>query len=504
MMTPAQPPRGQSLSTKLLFCTVFFVLVAEVVVLIPSIAQYRTDWFAERIEGAYLVGLALDGSQQEMIDEDVAMKLFDTAGILGVTVEKEGVKVLILAPDINPHGPSILHRVDMENESFAERYINPWGALFSTGDSFIRVIGMPRHMPLGKADIIVSQRDLRTDLRIYARNIALLSLVISTLTAALVYWALNRIIVKPVQSLTANITVFEHDPERVEHILTPSGRLDEIGIAETSLADMEKRIHALLGERRRLAALGAGISKISHDLRNILASAQLMSDRLARSDDPQVKKLSPRLISALDRAITLSRDTLLYGKMEPAALRKGKFQLRTLIEEVKDATAAMGVTFEIDCPDDLSIVADRTQLYRSLFNLAANAVDAMQSAAGEDANTNGIEHDIGEITVTAHLNGRELTIDVADNGTGLSEHALAVLFEPFKGSQKAGGSGLGLAIASEIVNAHGGDLSLLKSDAQGATFRITLPQPAEDAAPQSPSTLPVSQTPSRLGSAPPS
>ena len=170
--------------------------------LIPSIAKHRLDWFAERIEGAYLVGLALDGSADEMIAEDVAMQLFDTAGILGVKVEKDGVRRLILAPNINPHGPNFLHRVDLENQPAAEIVFYPWAALFSGGNQYIEVKGTPRHSQWGKAEIIVSQRELRRDLWSYTRRILGLSLVISSFTAGLVFWALNHIIVRPVKDLT--------------------------------------------------------------------------------------------------------------------------------------------------------------------------------------------------------------------------------------------------------------------------------------------------------------
>ena len=280
-------------------------------------------------------------------------------------------------------------------------------------------------------------------------------------------------IVQPVKRLTENITTFDADPESALGILTPSGRTDEIGAAEKSLAAMEKSVRDLLGERRRLAALGAGISKISHDLRNILASAQLMSDRLAKSDDPSVRKLTPRLISALDRAIALSRDTLTFGRMESRVLDKSHFPLHALVEEVFEDTAAMGVAANNNAPENLSVIADRTQLYRALFNIVRNAVDAITDLASADSAAV-----IGEVTIDAHFDKDAVFIIITDTGPGLPDHAKPDLFEPFKGSQKPGGSGLGVAIAAEIARAHGGSLTLQKSDATGASFRIVLPGPA--------------------------
>ena len=465
----------RSLSTKLLLLTIVFVFLAEIVVLIPSVSNQRIGWFEARIEAAYLVSLALEGPRTEMMDENVARQLFSTANILGVTVNQDNIRMLILAPEIDPHGPPRMHSVDLREQMPDTMIGNAWATIFSSGDDLIQVSGAPRFAEEQIVDIIVSQRALRVDLQIYARNILALSLVISSVTAALVYWALNWIIVHPVKRLTRNMMAFEADPDRAERILVPSNRHDEVGIAEKSLAAMERSIHDLLNERRRLAALGAGISKISHDLRNILASAQLMSDRLAKSEDPSVRKLSPRLISALDRAIVLSRDTLAFGRMEARTLSKRPVQLRDLVDEVFDDTAAMGIVAENQVPEDLVIEADRTQLYRSLFNLTRNAVEAMSPAPSTDNGGDGSDAKIGAVAVSVETHDDNLTITVADTGPGLPDHARAELFEPFKGSQKPGGSGLGVAIAAEIIRAHGGELILANSGSTGAKFKIILP-----------------------------
>lgn len=461
----------RSLSTKLLLLTIVFVFVAEFVVLVPSIAKQRRDWFNMRFEEAYLASLALEGPREAAADETLVRRLFNTANILGVTINSDDMRMLILAPEINPHGAPDIMTVDLINENWVDLIANAWGTMLSSGDHLIQATGAPQFAPSQTVDIIVSQEALREDLLSYARNIFLLSLIISTLTAGFVYWALNRIIVWPVKHLTANIMAFDADPENAQGILRPSGRSDEIGAAEESLAAMEKSVRGLLGERRRLAALGAGISKISHDLRNVLASAQLMSDRLAKSDDPSVRKLAPRLISALDRAISLSRDTLTYGRMETQMLEKSPIVLRELVDEVFEDTAAMGITAENNAPEDLTIIADRTQLYRTLFNLVRNAIEAMTDTANDEE-----KEDLGKVSIDVDLDGRDILITIADTGPGLPEHAKEALFEPFKGSQKPGGSGLGVAISAEIARAHGGALTLHKSDEEGATFRLRLPQ----------------------------
>lgn len=436
--------------------------------MIPSVSKQRMDWFNSRIEAAYLVSVALEGPRGRMISEADARMLFETAGIRGVTAKRGDVRALILAPEIDPHGSQKIHRVDMDNMMPTVLIANAWATIFSSGDSLIQVTGSPGDSGGETLDIIVSQADLRSDLRTYARNILALSLVISTLTAMLLFYAFNRMIVRPVKRLTSDMSAFEADPDRAALIHVPSGRIDELGAAERGLAMMQRRINELLRERRRLAALGAGISKISHDLRNILASAQLMSDRLAKSDDPAVRKLSPRLISALDRAIVLSRDTLAFGGMEASKLSKSPTPLRALAEEVLEDVAAMHINAVNDTPEDLMINVDRTHLYRSLLNLARNAVEAMAPDEAENAQSH-------ELRISAARVSEDIYIRVIDSGPGLPEHAREGLFEPFKGSQKPGGSGLGVAISAEIARAHGGRLDLEQSDSRGTVFKITLP-----------------------------
>src|SRR3990167_2155794 len=324
----------RSLSSKLLALTVLFVLFAEIVVLIPSVAKHRIDWLAARLESAYLVGLALDSPGGGVIEPEIAEQLFATANILGVTLEREGARVLIMTPKLTADQAQIMRFVSLNYDMPQQHVVDAWATMFSSGDHSIRVVGKAKYASGGYVDMFVSQAALRADIFEYARNVLLLSLVISSLTAALVYWSLDRILVHPVRRLTMNMTAFESNPEDTSALLDAGKRLDEIGVAERSLASLERRTQSLLKERRRLAALRAGISKISHDLRNILASAQLMSDRLSKSEDPRVRKLSPRLISALNRAIALSRDTLSYARMEPSALKTEVVRLAKLLHDV--------------------------------------------------------------------------------------------------------------------------------------------------------------------------
>lgn len=463
----------RSLSLQLLWLAALFVLLAVILVLIPSVSHRTYAWLGARTEAAYLVSMALEAPGAEILDPQVTSQLFSTADILGVTVLRDGANYLIMAPDLEDRWDWDMYTIDLrERDEFAMAQA-AWSTIFSRGDYLVRVIGEPTFADGETADILVSGATLRSMLASHLLDILFFAFIASSLGAALIYFLLTRMIVRPVRRLTENMAAFQANPDDVANIIKPGSREDEIGMAEQSLATLERRLHELLTQRTRLAALGAGVSKISHDLRNILASAQLMSDRLAKSDDPRVRKLSPRLIQSLDRAITLSRDTLSYARMEPAALNKTRFNLRELAAEVFDDTASMHVRFENTAPETLVVFADRTQLYRTLFNLTRNAVEALSPPEGEEG-ADAPDEPAGRITLSADTSAQGVRIILQDNGPGVSETAREALFEPFKGSLKPGGSGLGVAIAHEIVRAHGGSLRLA-DHGPGARFEITLP-----------------------------
>lgn len=460
---------GRSLSTKLILLTIAFVFLAEMFVLVPSISRQRISWLNARVEAAYLVGLALEGPEFEMIRPEEADRLLATAGILGVMIDRDGANVLVASPAADRDEPPETSVIDLTEGNPAGMIGDAWATVFSSGDGWLRVIGSPIYAPEQRVDIIVSQRAVREDLLRYARNILLLSLIVSSIAGFLLYLALDRMIVRPARRLTRNMTAFQEHPEDPGRLYPASARADEIGIVERGLRDLEERIQDLLSQRRRLAALGAGVSKISHDLRNILASAQLMSDRLANSDDPRVKKLAPRLIQSLDRAIALSRDALAYARMEPSSLSRSQFLLAPLIDEVFEDAASLHVDFSSDVPEDLVVTADRNQLYRAIFNIVRNSVDAVTPHEA----TADIRQ--GRVMIRTEQAAGAVSILIEDNGPGVPAAAIETLFEPFKGSTKPGGAGLGLAIAHEIARAHGGDLRLARSSAQGALFELALP-----------------------------
>src|SRR5437773_10434582 len=261
--------------------------------------------------------------------------------------------------------------------------------------------------------------------------------------------------------ITGSMTLFRQDPEDATRRILPSGRHDEIGRAESELAMRQETVRQALGQRARLAALGTAVTKINHDLRAILATARLVSDGLADSAAPEVRRVAPRLFDAIDRAVALCTRTLDFSREGAPPFAPSRFPLRPLIEEIGPAIAAgdEGPAIELSVPAELTVRADRDQLYRVLLNLAQNAIEAGAR----------------RLSFTAAAADGAISLDIADDGHGLPPRARENLFRPFFGSARPGGTGLGLAIARELMRGQGGDLVLVDTTSAGTTFRLTLP-----------------------------
>jgi signal transduction histidine kinase len=457
---------GLSLSNKLLVLTLLFVMVAEVLIYIPSIANFRNVWLKEKLDSSELVALAVSAAPEGGISADLEEQMLRSIGVDTIALRSAGQRWLI-AVDNMPHDIAVHHDL---------RWLKPldsiraaFQTLFSTGDRYIMVSGQP---PAGsdRFEIVVHEAALRDAMIAYSRNILLLSLAISVITATLVYVALRLLFVRPMQRLSASIVGFSTAPEDASTIIVPSGRRDEIGVAEEKLAGMQKALRDMLAQRRHLADLGLAVSKINHDLRNILASAQLFSDRLQAVEDPLVKRFVPKVISAIDRAIEYTRSVLAYGQAREEPPRRQLLSLTRLVDDVADVLSLPGregIHWENRVPRDVEVDGDPEQLFRVLMNVCRNAVEAVSDGEGPAV--------IRRVWVEGERTGSVTAIRVCDTGPGVPEKARAKLFQAFEGSARQGGTGLGLAIAAEIVRAHGGEIRLVERAGAGAVFEISIP-----------------------------
>jgi len=466
---PVRVPRF-GLSGKLLVFTILFVMIAEVLIYVPSIAIYRLMWLNDRLASAYTAALVLDAAPNGMVPDSLAKQILNSIGARAVAMKMGTQRRMLALSDAPP--PAIADDFDMRHVSSFDSIVDAFRLMLDIRNGVMRVVG-PAPMGGDYIEIILDEPPLRKAMLRYSVDLLLISLLISGITGALVYITLNQLFVRPMRRVTANMMAFRADPENGDRIIAPSGRADEIGTAERELAAMQTDLASMLQQKNRLAALGLAVSKINHDLRNLLSSAQLFSDRLARLPDPEVQRFAPKLMRSLERAIAFCQSTLSYGRLQEPPPDRKPLLLEPLVEEVHE-TLGLGpdgpIRWISAVERGLTVEADYDQLFRILLNLARNAVQAMESRAARDPGRD-------QIRITGRREGAVVVIEVSDTGPGFSERARAHLFEAFQGSTRTGGTGLGLAIAAELVRAHGGDIRLVEGTI-GATLRLTIPDRA--------------------------
>lgn len=467
----AMPGRFSGLSNKLIATIIGVILLVEVVVYFPSVAGYRDSWLQDRLRVGVVAARVLDAVPDIMsLPRNLTDRLLTSAEADAIVYRREGQSQLIELTD--PVTPQAVTTADMRQRDVGTQILGAIDTLLAGPGRTLRIVG-EGDLNDSNVEILMPEQPLRRDMLDYSRNFMIVSLGIATITAFVLYVLVSRLFIDPVQRLTRNVLAFRQEPENAALILSPMPRADEIGILERELAAMETEIFSLLRQRRHLADLGLAVAKINHDLRNMLTSAQLLSDQVATLDDPKVQRLAPRLVTTLGRAIDFAQSVMDYGRQSVAAPRFEPVVLRTLVEEAAFDARLVGhpsVRFTNAVPESLSISADPAMINRALVNLLKNAREALEGA-DMPADENAVE-------VSAQEQGQIVTIAVSDTGPGLPPRARENLFVAFEGSARAGGTGLGLAIARELVEAQGGHLELAAQE-RGTRFEISLPAKAD-------------------------
>jgi signal transduction histidine kinase len=457
---------AHSLSGRLLVLTLVYVLISEVLIFVPQVAVHYREILDNHIRSAELAILPFTEPGGDQLSEGLREQLLKRADSAAVILTRADQRQLFLV-DMMPAKVDVT--VDLTNRMISTDIVNAFDCLFNGGDRMMHVVSPTRIKGAETIGIVLGEKPVRQALMADTERSIFTSLFISITTAMLVFVSLYLFIVQPMARLTRAIVAFRDNPEDASRIIDSSQRKDEIGIAEREFASMQRDITGFLQQKTRLAALGAAVARIQHDLRNILANAQLASDRLASIDDPVVKRLTPRLVASLDRAVSLATNTLRYGRTEERAPERRHIALKPLLEEAGESAIATVksetlIAFSNGIDPSLQIDADPEHLYRMILNLVRNAAEAL-AETGKG----------GEIAVSAARHGRQVLIDVTDNGPGIPETVRGKLFQPFGASARAGGSGLGLAIARELARAHGGDVTLTATGDAGTQFRIVIP-----------------------------
>ena len=480
--------RGQffrTLSGRFLLLTVAFVMLAEVLIFLPSIARFRADYMLERLKQAQIAAL-VQLAADEMVSPELEAELLRNAEVYNVVLRRNDVRQLVLS---SPVPGAVSGNYDLRTAGPWELIRDAVMTMVERENRIVRVIGNPVQEGGQLIEITMQTEPLRKAMVRYGGRILYLSALISAVTAVLLFIAAQKLIVQPIRRVVRHMQLYAEAPEDARRVIAPLAELEEMRVAEEALASLQTQLTGALRQKERLAQLGGAVAKISHDLRNILTTAQLFADRIEDSADPVVARSAPKLVNSISRAVALCESTLAFGKAEEPPPQLSHFALRPLVEEMiegeglaeavpmigpvaltEGAAPAGLVSCLIDVPPGLTLRADREQLYRVLSNLIRNARQALEAT--------GVP---GMIELSAGEGEAEWWIRVGDTGPGLPQKARENLFSAFQGGARKGGTGLGLAISSELVRGHGGRLELVRSDADGTEFMIHLPKETMDA-----------------------
>ena len=454
-----------TLSGRFLMLTIAFVMLAEVLIFVPSIARYREDFLLSRLERAQIASLALLATD-EVIDANLEAELLQNAGVKNVVLRRDEMRELILSsPIIDP----VSRTYDLREPGAFVLMRDALRRLWQTEPELIRVIGDPVKEAGLLIEVTMDTADLREAMIDYGLRILWLSALISAVTAVLLFTAVRFLIVNPIHRVVDAMASYAKAPEDARRIIEPSAGAAELREAEEGLAQMQTQLTGALRQKERLAQLGAAVARISHDLRNILTTAQLFADRMESSKDPGVARAAPKLVNSISRAVNLCESTLAFGRAEEPPPKLSRFQLAPLVGDVIDserlAAGEHDISYAEDIPAGLTLRADPEQLFRVLSNLVRNARQAIV-ATGEP----------GEICISGREDDDGWVVTITDTGPGLPPKAQEHLFQPFQGGFRKGGSGLGLAISAELIRGHGGRLDLKKTGPEGTIFAVVLPR----------------------------
>ena len=446
------PKIFDSLSLRVLVLTVAFVLVSEAIILVPSVARSYQVILQQRIDEAHLIS-AMDQKNDSGVMPKLTAEKIDALAIIVEESAGENRVANLRLPTIDSYvNLNDIHLLDLAKQALS--------SLRHPQSRVLQITGTPSRDLSQTITIVMDDGSVRQELSSYTNRNLQLSVSVAVITATLVFAVLQFYMVGPLQRLKNSMVAFRLDPENPQTAISSSNRADEIGTAQNELAHMQNDLRLALRQKARLAALGNAVAQINHDLRNILSTAQLVSDRLRLSEDPNVQKLLPRLLQAIDRATDLCSSTLDYVREGEPDIERTSFALAPLVREVAQSLRIKNNSLvDLRIPENLQLLADRNELFRVLSNIIRNAAEA------------GAKH----ITVTSERKHNTTQIRIADDGPGLKPTARERLFQPFAGSARKGGTGLGLTIARDLMRAHGGDIQLLETSESGTVFRLDLP-----------------------------
>jgi signal transduction histidine kinase len=236
-------------------------------------------------------------------------------------------------------------------------------------------------------------------------------------------------------------------------------------------AELIEEIRTADVQRGRRAAADEIVTVLAHDLRNHLnplqGRLQLLRMGAARDGRERDVEHVNAALRSVQRLTLLVSDLLDVGRLDHGlfALNPVSIDVVALTRETAAALGTPDVEIQVSAPDELLVMADPDRLKQALENVVGNAI--RYSPKGDPVRV--------EIRGGLENGGRQMTLDVIDQGPGVPAEILPHVFERFAVGKGSSGLGLGLYLASRIVGVHGGSLTVESAPGKGTRFRFVLP-----------------------------
>ena len=448
----------RSLTARVLQHTLAFAALWAAASYVTSVSAFWLSEIEDQLRGAYDTVRVVQVVSEGELDPDLRQRLLAFTETQAVILRTGDTSTLVIGST-----PTAVDKtVRPAAISWPGRVRHAFDTLINGRGRILRIVGPAEQYPSVVIEVVAPEAPLAEAMWQHSLRIGASAIAPFIAVGVLLFFVLQHQFVRPVTAIIERLAWFARNPDDVDTTVKTSDRRDEIGDLERGVLSMQGSLRALLHRRDREAALGASVSRINHDLRNVLQTAAVASDQIKAAQDPGVRKLVPLLVKAVERAVQICTRTLDYHRFGGTPITLAPTRLREIAVEVGDSVAAIHegrVDFQIDVPGDLVVEADQAELFRALLNLAQNATDAMP--------------DGGKVSVRARRRPNHVLIEVEDNGPGLQEEVRAFFERPFADTV-VNAHGLGLVIVREIMAAHGGTFELGSTSSSGTRFLLKL------------------------------
>ena len=223
-----------TLSGRFLALTTIFVMLAEVLIFVPSVARYRVDYLTDRLERAQIASLAL--LADDMLSTELERELLENAEVYNVVLRRDEMRQLVLS---SPIPEPISATYDMRETGAVVLIRDALKRLFTPGSQVIRVIGAPVRDAGLLIEVTMESGPLRETMLDYGLRILILSAVISAFTALLLFAAVRVVLVRPIEGVVGYMQRYAAAPEDARGIITPRAKVRELREAEEALQKMQ-------------------------------------------------------------------------------------------------------------------------------------------------------------------------------------------------------------------------------------------------------------------------